>query len=222
MTTGKKTKNWEELINDGENYGDAEVQFTPIEKIIFESIKDKKLLKIQDSYAFSKTGHEKNSGHGKQLAELIANFEPLKEITSLILTHNDLGPEGIKVLVGSRVLPKVEYLHLGSNNLGNEGTKILAQSELFSQVKTLNLECNGITEEGIKALAASPWLTQLTSLNLVDNRIGDEGALAIANSDTLSNLTYLHLGGNRIKSEAVKTALRESKKLTKLETLKVF
>ena len=146
MTAGKKIKNWEELINDGENYGDAEGQFSAIEKIIFESIKDKKLLKIQDSYAFSKTGHQKNSDHGKQLAELIANFEPLKEITSLIITHNDLGPEGIKVLAGSRVLPKVEYLHLGSNNLGNEGTKILAQSELFSQVKTLNLECNGITE----------------------------------------------------------------------------
>ena len=71
-------------------------------------------------------------------------------------------------------------------------------------------------------MASSSTLTQLTSLNLVDNRIGDQGALAIANSDTLSNLIYLHLGGNRIKSEETKKALRESKKLTQLKTLKAF
>ena len=75
---------------------------------------------------------------------------------------------------------------------------------------------------GAKALAASPVLTQITSLNLVDNRVGDEGALAIADSDVLAQLTYLHLGGNRIKSDDAKQALRESKKLTKLEKLKVF
>ena len=86
----------------------------------------------------------------------------------------------------------------------------------------MNLECNGIGPEGARALAASPYLTKVASLNMVDNRVGDEGALAIANSDSFSNLTYLHLGGNRIKSEEAKTALRESKKLTRLETLKVF
>jgi hypothetical protein len=57
---------------------------------------------------------------------------------------------------------------------------------------------------------------------MVDNKVGEEGALAIADSDTLSNLTYLHLGGNRIKSDKAKKALRESKKLTHLEKLKVF
>jgi len=56
----------------------------------------------------------------------------------------------------------------------------------------------------------------------VDNKVGEEGAFALADSDTLSNLTYLHLGGNRIKSDEAKKALRESKKLTHLEKLKVF
>ena len=79
-----------------------------------------------------------------------------------------------------------------------------------------------ILANGLLALATSSALTKLTSLNLVDNRIGDQGALAIANSDILSNLIYLHLGGNRVKSEATKTALRESKNLSQLKTLKVF
>ena len=222
MTAPKQVKNWEELVNDGENYGDTHGNYSPMEKVIFESIKDKVLLKIQDSYAFSKSGHEKTSDHGKQLAELVANFEPLKNITRLIITHNGLGPEGVRILCNSSSLPQVDILHLGSNNIGDEGVKFLAQSELFSKLTNLNLECNGITAEGAKCLAASSTLTQLTSLSLVDNRIGDEGAFAIADSDAFANLTYLHLGGNRVKSEEAKAALRESKKLTQLQTLKVF
>lgn len=216
-----KPTNWEALVNDGENYGDSGENLSPQEKIIFESIKDQTVLKIQDSYAFSKKG-QVTADHGKELATLIAGFEPAKNITTLILTHNHLGPEGAKILTESSVLPKVTYLHLGSNHLGDEGVRFIAQAEIFSEVKTLNLECNGITAEGAKALATSPVFTKLTSLNLVDNRIGDEGALAIANSDTLTHLIYLHLGGNRIKSAEAKQALKESPKLTRLETLKVF
>lgn len=216
-----KPINWEALVNDGENYGDSGENLSAQEKIIFESIKDQTVLKIQDSYAFSKKG-QVTADHGKELATLIAGFEPAKNISTLILTHNHLGPEGVKILTESSILPKVTYLHLGSNHLGNEGVQYISQAKIFSEVTTLNLECNGITAEGAKALATSPVFTKLTSLNLVDNRIGDEGALAIANSDSLANLTYLHLGGNRVKSEEAKKALKESTKLTKLETLKVF
>ena len=217
----KKLKNWEELVNDGEQYGDPTSELTQEQKIIFENIKDQKVLKLQDAYAFIKR-NEVTREHGINLAKLVADFEPLSSVHTIIITHNNLGPEGIKILAASSSLPKIDYLHLGSNNLGDEGVEALSFCDLFSEVKTLNLEQNGITERGAKALAASSALTKLTSLNLVDNRIGDQGALAIANSDTLSNLTYLHLGGNRIKSEETKIALRESKKLTQLKTLKAF
>ena len=217
----KKLKNWEELVNDGEQYGDPTSELTQEQKIIFENIKDQKVLKLQDAYAFIKR-NEVTREHGINLAKLVADFEPLSSVHTIIITHNNLGPEGIKILAASSSLPKIDYLHLGSNNLGDEGVEALSSCDLFSEVKTLNLEQNGITERGAKALAASSALTKLTSLNLVDNRIGDQGALAIANSDTLSNLTYLHLGGNRIKSEETKTALRESKKLTQLKILKAF
>ena len=217
----KKIKNWEELVNDGEQYGDPTSELTPEQKIIFENIKDQKVLKLQDAYAFIKR-NEVTREHGINLAKLVADFEPLSSVHTIIITHNNLGPEGIKILAASSSLPKIDYLHLGSNNLGDEGVEALSFCDLFSEVKTLNLEQNGITERGAKALAASSALTKLTSLNLVDNRIGDQGALAIANSDTLSKLTYLHLGGNLIKSEETKTALRESKKLTQLKTLKAF
>jgi len=217
----KKLKNWEELVNDGEQYGDPTSELTQEQKIIFENIKDQKVLKLQDAYDFVKRD-EVTREHGINLAKIISDFELLNSIHTIIITHNNLGPEGIKILASSNSLPKVDYLHLGSNNLGDEGIEILASCDLFSEVKTLNLEQNGITERGAKALASSSVLTKLTSLNLVDNRIGDQGALAIADSGTLSNLIYLHLGGNRIKSETAKTALRESKKLTQLKTLKVF
>jgi len=217
----EKLKNWEELVNDGDNYGGKGSDMSPWQKIVYENIKDKTILKIQDGYTFVKTG-KLEEGHGIQLAELIANFEPLSGVTTLIVTHNDLGPEGARIISESSVLPKITYLHLGSNSLGDEGAEIVAQSELFSEVISLNLECNGITAKGAKALARSPWLTKVESLNMVDNRVGEEGALAIADSDAFSNLTYLHLGGNRVKDPTVKSALKESPKLSKLETLKVF
>ena len=216
-----KLKNWEELCNDGENYGGEGQNLSPREKVLFENIKDKKVLKLQDAYLFSKTGKIEED-HGVNLAKLVANFPFIKSISSLIITHNQLGAEGVKILTESPYLPKISDLHLGSNNLGDEGAIIIAQSEIFAELVTLNLECNGITEKGAKALAESPVLKKVEYLNLVDNRAGDEGAFAIANSDSLSNLTYLHLGGNRVKSEEAKQALKNSPKLTKLEKLKVF
>ena len=221
MKKVEKLKNWEELCNDGEQYGDPTSELTKDQKIIFENIKDQKVLKIQDAYLFVKR-EEVTRAHGIHLASLVSDFEPLNSVHTIIITHNNLGPEGIKIIAESNSLPKVDYLHLGSNNLGDEGIEILASCDLFSEVKTINLEQNSITERGAKALATSSALTKLTSLNLVDNRIGDQGALAIANSDILSNLIYLHLGGNRVKSEATKIALRESKNLSQLKTLKVF
>ncbi len=224
MTTQpkKKLKNWEELINDGENYGDKGAQYSPIEKTLFESIREKKVLKIQDSFGFGKVTNVEDPDYPLELARLIAGFEPLAEVTSIIITHNKLNAEALRLIVASPVLKDIDYLHLGSNVLGDEGAKVVAESPLFAKVHTLNLECNGIGPEGAKALAASPHLTAVTSLSMVDNKVGDEGALAIADSDTLANLTYLHLGGNRVKSEEAKQALRESKKLTQLKTLKVF
>jgi hypothetical protein len=216
-----KVKNWEELCNDGDNYGGEGKNLSPKEKILFENIKDKKVLKIQDAYLFSKTGKIEED-HGKNLAEMIANFPFIKTISSMILTHNQLGPDGMKILAESPYLPKITDLHLGSNKLGDAGAIIIAQAEVFSELVTLNLECNGITAVGAKALAQSSVLTKVEYLNLVDNRAGDEGALAIADSDNLGNLTYLHLGGNRVKSDAAKAALKNSPKLTKLEKLKVF
>jgi len=219
----KKKQNWEELINDGDNYGGEGQQFSPFEKAVFESIKDKKILKIQDSFVFMKTGHNADTpDHPVELARMLATFEPLKVITSIIITHNRFNAEALKILVDSPLLSNIDYLHLGSNELGDEGAKIVAGAPLFAKVHTLNLECNGIGPEGAKALANSSTLTEVTSLSMVDNKVGDEGALAIAQSDNLKNLTYLHLGGNRVKSEDAKQALRESPKLTQLKTLKVF
>ncbi len=214
-------KDWEKLVNDGTNYGDEGEGFTPKQKALFECIKDKKVLKVQDAYAFSKHG-KKEENHAIELAELIAGFEPVDKVKSFIITHNGLTPQALQVLIDSKYVQDIEYLQFGSNELGDEGVQMIANSEKFCNVHTLNLECNGIGPEGAKALATSPFLSNIDYLSLVDNRIGEEGAYAIADSDNLASLTYLHLGGNRIKSDAAKEALRQSKKLVNLQTLKIF
>jgi Ran GTPase-activating protein (RanGAP) involved in mRNA processing and transport len=214
-------KDWEKLVNDGTNYGDVGDEFTPKQRTLFECIKDKKVLKVQDAYAFSKQG-KKEENHAIELAELIASFEPIDKVTSFIITHNGLTPEALQILIDSDYVQDIEYLQLGSNELGDEGVKLIANTEKFRNVHTLNLECNGVGPEGAKALAASPYLHKIDYLSLVDNRVGEEGAYAIANADNLASLTYLHLGGNRIKSEDAKEAVRQSKKLVNMKTLKIF
>ena len=214
-------KDWEKLVNDGTNYGDVGDQFTPRQKALFECIKVKKVLKLQDAYVFSKHG-KKEENHAVDLARLIAEFEPISKVTSLIITHNGFTPEALQILIDSPYLQDIEYLQLGSNELGDAGVRLIAQTEKFKNVHTLNLECNGIGPEGACALATSPWLNKIDYLSLVDNRVGEEGARAIADSDNLASLTYLHLGGNRIKSEEAREAVRQSKKLVNLKTLKIF
>ena len=219
VTQKGKIKNWEDLVNDGDNYGGED--YSPLEKLLIESIKNKTILKIQDSFLFFKTG-EQDPAHGKNLAELIARFNPLKDITSLIVAHNGLGPDAVETLSESPILTRIEYLHLGSNRLGDEGAKVIAQSKRWENLNYLNLECNNIGLEGPRALAASPYLKQLTSLNLVDNRMGDEGVLAIARSPLVEHLDYLHLGGNRLKDPSTKNSVKESLQLAHIQTIKIF
>ncbi len=54
MKKVEKLKNWEELVNDGEQYGDPTSKLTKDQKAIFENIKDQKILKLQDAYVFIK------------------------------------------------------------------------------------------------------------------------------------------------------------------------
>ena len=86
----KKLKNWEELINDGEQYGDIKSELTQEQKIIFENIKDQKVLKLQDDYDFVKRD-EVTREHGINLAKIISDFELLNSIHTIIITHNNLG-----------------------------------------------------------------------------------------------------------------------------------
>ena len=51
----KKPKNWEELVNDGEQYGDITSELTPNQKIIFENIKDQKVLKLDSSFDYARS-----------------------------------------------------------------------------------------------------------------------------------------------------------------------
>ena len=82
----KKFKSWEELVNDGGQYGKTLEDLTPYQKIVYENIKDQKILKIQDAFAFIQ-GAEVTREHGIELAKLVAGFEPLRSIHTLIITH---------------------------------------------------------------------------------------------------------------------------------------
>ncbi|WLD11866.1 COR domain-containing protein [Planctellipticum variicoloris] len=116
----------------------------------------------------------------------------LTNLTSLILSNNNVGTEGARALAS---LTNLTSLDLRRNCIGVEGARALAS---LTNLTSLNLNNNEIGDEGARALAS---LTNLTSLKLNFNSVGPEGARALA---SLANLTSLELSFNSVGSEGAR------------------
>ncbi len=134
----------------------------------------------------------------KDLAALAASPH-LRNLTTLDLCYNKLGPEGARALAASPHLRNLTTLDLWHNDLGAEGAQALAASPHLQHLTTLNLGLNDLGPEGARALAASPHLRNLTTLDLCYyNNIGPDGAQALARSPNLPNLTTLEFDRDTI------------------------
>ena len=89
-------------------------------------------------------------------------------------------------------------LNLGGKKIGDLGVKKLLESELLKKVNRLDLRYNEITEKGAVNLSKVPTLSNLESLVLRKNDISDNGAIGLAKSESFPNLTELQLGWNEI------------------------
>ena len=130
-------------------------------------------------------GNNLGSGGAKVIGQ------SLKNLTSLNLWKNNIGPDGTEAIAS---LTNLNSLDLEDNNIGDDGARVIAQS--LKDLTSLNLGHNNLGAGGAKAIAQS--LKNLTSLYLWKNKIGPEGAKAIA---SLTNLESLHLWGNGIGTE---------------------
>ncbi|CAE7248501.1 Nlrc5 [Symbiodinium natans] len=122
----------------------------------------------------------------------------------LILSSNELGPEGIDVL--SAALPRCQglrHLDVSWNSLGPSGGEAIAQALPSMSLLQLDLSSNQLEAEGAKALAEALTMPEatITALDLSWNAIGEEGGIAIARMLPLNRrLRRLNLAINEMKA----------------------
>ncbi len=125
--------------------------------------------------------------------------ERIGTLRELDLSHNNLGCEGVRVLMGCPGLSNLEILRLDDNGVLDTGAGILAKAPVLGQLKELHLlgrvETWGsgvsVCEIGATALATSETLTRLEVLQLDLNDLTPEGMRALLESTTLVALREL-------------------------------
>jgi Leucine-rich repeat (LRR) protein len=90
--------------------------------------------------------------------------------------QNNLGDEGIVLLVDSSNLFHLTSLDLSTNKIGDKGAIAIATSPYLSSLKKLDLFNNQITLKGLKAILQSKTLVSLQEIDFVKNNIDDESA----------------------------------------------
>ncbi len=139
-----------------------------------------------------------------------------RQVRELDLCGNDLGKDGVRVLLNSPHLQTLQSLDLGFNGLDDRAVAALAGASTLPALTALYLNDNGqITSDGIRELARSPFYGGLTRLDISGNDINESGVEAIVASPGLAHLHHLRVIGNRIGDAGV-TALARSTLLNRM------
>jgi uncharacterized protein (TIGR02996 family) len=164
---------------------------------------------------------------GEDWGLLLAAASHLNRLTTLLLSGNGLGAQGVRALAKARHLAGLRELDLRGNEIGPIGAGALARSPIFANLTKLLLgfdrefdDTNDLGDRGVRALVGSPHLTKLRVLDLSDNEIGDEGVLALAAWPGLAGVADLDLCGNAITDRGLR-ALASSQHAAGLRKLAV-
>lgn len=135
--------------------------------------------------------------------EIILQKDFIKEV---IFEEEDLKPEHAKELAERmRNNKSLTSLNLSMNLLGDQGVQFIAEVLNTTALKTLDISTNMIGDKGMRAIALALMDNKtLTSLNLDMNKIGDEGAVMMASAlQKNTTLKYLNLSENYLTKEGV-------------------
>jgi CheY-like chemotaxis protein len=165
----------------------------------------------------------KNAESVAQFLHGLGQMCPVKELS---LTSNNIGPEGIDMIVAflegkklqkkqnkkQQVMPYLDRLDLSNNKLGNDGLTKLTRAiakRTVSHFVELRLTNNGIAHGGIETMMNKLLQHNLISLTLDKNAIGDQGCQLVAASlQSMKMLARLNLGFNQIGSRGVNSLMR--------------
>jgi Ran GTPase-activating protein (RanGAP) involved in mRNA processing and transport len=137
----------------------------------------------------------------------------------LNLSGKKIGDKGVKHLVSSSYLAKVEKIDLRYNEITAVGAVLLAKISPLPKLRSLILRHNILGDAGTMALATSGSFPSLEEMQLGWTETRDAGALAFGISGRFKKLKKLDLRGNFLSN---KTKEKLKKSLGPLKTLKLF
>ena len=146
--------------------------------------------------------------------------EGLKRRGKLLnLSGKKIGDEGIKRLIASGVLEKVEKVDLRYNEITAVGAGLLSEMSPLPKLKALILRHNILGDAGSLSLAKSGSFPNLEEIQLGWTETRDAGALGFGDTKNFPKLKKLDLRGNFL---ANKTKDELKKSLAHLKSLKLF
>ena len=131
--------------------------------------------------------------------ELLARHEPMRNWRALELGYNDVGLRGVRALLTSPHLTRLERLDIGSlmpqprTWLGDALAREIVRVGLPPTLRRLNLHTSKFTPAGVAELVRSDRLERVTELDLILNAVGAPGAEALAASPHLKGIELLRL-----------------------------
>ena len=144
---------------------------------------------------------------GPYTGELVTKYLPVSSLRSLNLSHNEIGPEGIRQMVeGLQENDTLNELDLSWNYLYDKGMVAMADIILtVPLIKRISLNGNFISEVGAQHIAQSLRENySLEVLNLAQNFIRSRGACALVRavrSNLGSKLRLMDINGTLVSHE---------------------
>ena len=133
-----------------------------------------------------------------------------QELDRVRIDYNIVFKEGLK--------KRGKLLNLSGKKIGDEGVKRLIASGVLEKVEKIDLRYNEITAVGVELLANISPLPKLRVLILRHNILGDAGSSALAKSESFPNLEEIQLGWTETR-DAGAQAFGSTKKFKKLKKL---
>ena len=196
-----------------------------MEGVNFLFLRNKLFLALVSCFFVFMFGSAVSPGFPQELDKILIDYdalfkEGLKRRGKLLnLSGKKVGDEGIRRLIASGMLDKVEKMDLRYNEITSAGVELLAKIPPLPKLRVLILRHNILGDAGSMALAKSNSFPNLEEMQLGWTETRDAGALAFCNTGRFQNLKKLDLRGNFL---ANKTKEELKKSLGHLKSLQLF
>jgi len=151
------------------------------------------------------------------LAALAGHQSLASQLTHLDISKNDITKQELENSMGA--FTSLTSLNISINDIGDEGLAVLAKQSFASHLTRLEIETTKITAESLKTSMSA--FVDLAHLNISDNPIRNEGLQRLAQLPCASHLVELNINHCRIKAEGLRLIMKDLNALVSLARLNI-